>query len=272
VLAADVLPVRVQFFTQQSPATGAPAPWADRGFAVTSTKWRAGSRSLHAPRALARFCSVRAASTPRGDGRYSALAEDRCRAPIRAAAALGASLHRVVEPGADQACRDLRNASGVPPTPPSPNAARTQRPVAVDRDLGRGATIAKSPWRTEISVKADPYVARTMPANDFLEYSPGRAFVAIGPAKEFLRLERARTAIERSAWRAPSTCATSGSSAQGSACASSADRAAFSRLNVTPPRERLAKQRHPRGERVVALDHALACASAGARHVLFDCE
>ena len=51
-----------------------------------------------------------------------------------------------------------------------------------------------------------------------------------------------------------------------------ADRAAISRLNVTHPRERLAKQRHARGERVVALDRALACASAGARHVLFDCD
>jgi len=54
---------------------------------------------------------------------------------------------------------------------------------------------------------------------DFLEAFAGRTFVAIGPAKNFSASSVRVPFAERSSTRAPSTCATSGSSAQGSACA-----------------------------------------------------
>ena len=49
-------------------------------------------------------------------------------------------------------------------------------------------------------------------------------------------------------------------------------RSAVSRLNVADPREGLAKQRHSRGDRVIAFHDALSRASPGTRDVLLDCD
>src|SRR6266581_1689288 len=112
------------------------------------------------------------------------------------------------------------NARGVPPAPPRPNAARTQRPSPSIAIWAAAATIAKSPWRTAISSKAEP-VCRHDHAGQWISsrHSPGRAFVAIGPAKNFSASSVRTPPPERSSMRAPRTCATRGSSAEGSACA-----------------------------------------------------
>src|SRR2546430_1021103 len=179
-------------------------------------------RVAHRLRALSRASrNARAARTAARGRRYSALA---CRslpgsvsvAAARAASLTAASSSRV--PTRRSAI--FGNASGVPPAPPTPNAARTQRPSPSIATWAAAETIAKSPWRTEISVKADP-VRRQDHAGQWISsrHSLGRTLVAIGPAKNFSASSVRVPFAERSSMRAPSTCATSGSSAQGSACA-----------------------------------------------------
>src|SRR3989441_12778281 len=139
------------------------------------------------------------------------------------------------------------NARGTAPTPPSPKAARVQRPSASSASCAAAATIAKSPWRTAISVKAEP-VRFSPHAGQWISsrHSSGRAAVAIGPAKNFSASRVRAPFDERRTSFAPSTCAASGSSADGSACA---------RLPPTVPRLRVwmwpthARARRRRGTR-----------------------
>src|SRR6267378_2123362 len=222
VLAADVRPGKEQFFTQPVHQRQARRHLGRSRLAVDLD--RNGAKGLvhctllalsHASR------SARAARTAARCRRYSALA---CRslpgcaslaaawaAPFRAASSSRVPTKHAAIFG---------NASGVPPTPPSPNAARTQRPSPSVAIWAAAATIAKSPWRTEISVKAEP-VCRQDHAGQWISsrHSSPRADAVIGPAKNFSASSVRVPLPERSSMRAPSTCATSGSSAQGSACA-----------------------------------------------------
>src|SRR6266480_3439669 len=179
-------------------------------------------RLAHRLLALSRASrSARAASTPARCRRYSALAWRSLPGSVSVAAAwaasfIAASSRRVPT----RRAAIFGNASGVPPAPPRPNAARTQRPSPSIAIWAAAATIAKSPWRTEISVKAEP-VCRHDHAGQWISsrHSSDRADVAMGPEKN-LSASSVRVPLpERSSMRAPSTCATSGSSAHGSACA-----------------------------------------------------
>src|SRR5207248_5804201 len=179
-------------------------------------------RLAHRLLALSRASrSARAASTPARCRRYSALAWRSLPGCVSVAAACAASFTAASSRRVPtRRAAIFVDATGVPRTPPSPNAARTQRPSPSIATCAAAATIAKSPWRTEISVKAEP-VCRQDHAGQWISsrHSPGRTFVAIGPAKNFSASSVRAPLPERSSMRAPSTCATSGSSAQGSACA-----------------------------------------------------
>src|SRR5713101_5406141 len=176
----------------------------------------------HAALAFSRASrSARAARTAARCRRYSALACRSLPGSVSVAAACAApfttaSSSRVPTKRA----AIFGKASGVPPTPPRPNAARTQRPSPSIAIWAAAATIAKSPWRTAISSKAEP-VCRHDHAGQWISsrHSPGRTFVAIGPAKNFSASSVRTPLPERRSMRAPRTCATSGSSAEGSACA-----------------------------------------------------
>src|SRR5436190_4155921 len=179
-------------------------------------------RLAHRLLALSRASrSARAASTPARCRRYSALAWRSLPGCVSVAAACAASFTAASSRRVPtRRAAIFGNASGVPPAPPRPNAARTQRPSPSIATWAAAATIAKSPWRTEISVKAEP-VCRQDHAGQWISsrHSSDRADVAMGPEKN-LSASSVRVPLpERSSMRAPSTCATSGSSAHGSACA-----------------------------------------------------
>src|SRR5882672_6910292 len=125
----------------------------------------------------------------------------------------------------------LGNARGIPPTPPRPKAARVQRPAESSATCPAAATIAKSPWRMAISVNAEP-VCFQLQTGQWISsrHSSGRIAVIIGPAKNFAASIARAPLPERRTIFAPSTCATSGSSAHGSACV---------RLPPTVPRFRV---------------------------------
>src|SRR5882762_4161250 len=178
-------------------------------------------RLAHRLLALSRASrSARAASTPARCRRYSALAWRSLPGSVSVAAAWAASVTAASSSRVPtRRAAIFGNASGVPPTPPRPNAARTQRPLPSIAIWAAAATIAKSPWRTEISVKAEP-VCRQDHAGQWISsrHSSDRADVAMGPEKN-LSASSVRVPLpERSSMRAPSTCATRGSSAHGSAC------------------------------------------------------
>src|SRR5712691_8336103 len=161
------------------------------------------------------------ASTPARCRRYSALACRSLPGSVSAAAAWAASFTTASSSRVPtRRAAIFGNASGVPPAPPRPNAARTQRPSPSTAICAAAATIAKSPWRTEISVKAEP-VCRQDHAGQWISsrHSSDRAEVAMGPEKNFSASTSRVPFAERNSMRAPSTCATSGSSAHGSACA-----------------------------------------------------
>src|SRR5258708_22189153 len=179
-------------------------------------------RVAHMLLALSRASrSTRAPSTTAMRRRYSALACRSLPGSVSLAAAwsapsTSASSRRVPT----RRAAIFGKARGVPPAPPRPNAARTQRPSPSTAIWAAAATIAKSPWRTEISVKAEP-VRRQDHAGQWISsrHSSDRAEVAIGPEKNFSASSVRVPLPERSSMRAPSTCATSGSSAHGAACA-----------------------------------------------------
>src|SRR6267378_4499536 len=179
-------------------------------------------RLAHRLLALSRASrSARAASTPARCRRYSALAWRSLPGSVSVAAAWAASVTAASSSRVPtRRAAIFGNASGVPPAPPTPNAARTQRPSPSIDTCAAAATIAKSPWRTEISVKADP-VRRQDHAGQWISsrHSSGRAEVAMVPEKNLSASSVRVPFAERSNMRAPSTCATSGSSAHGSACA-----------------------------------------------------
>src|SRR6266852_4393062 len=165
--------------------------------------------------------SARAARTAARCRRYSALAWRSLPGSVSVAAAWAASSTTASSRRVPtRRAAIFGNASGVPPAPPRPNAARTQRPSPSTAICAAAATIAKSPWRTEISVKAEP-VRRQDHAGQWISsrHSSGRTEVAMGPEKNFSASTSRVPLPERSSMRAPSTCATSGSSAHGSACA-----------------------------------------------------
>src|SRR5467141_3456022 len=145
-------------------------------------------RLAHRLLALSRASrSTRAARTPARCRRYSALAWRSLPGSVSVAAAWAASSTTASSSRVPtRRAANFGNASGVPPTPPRPNAARTQRPSPSIAIWAQAATIAKSPWRTAISVKAEP-VRRQDHEGQWISsrHSPGRTFVAIGPAKNF---------------------------------------------------------------------------------------
>ena len=156
---------------------------------------------------------------------------------------------RFVEPRADQPlrrARETRAASAPPPPRPKPRACSGRRRRA--RPARAAATIAKSPWRRLTSVKAEP-VLRSRQTGHWIS---ARHSSGVDRRRHRADEESRRPAAcacricERSTSRASSTCAASGSSADGSACA---------RLPPTVPRLRVCTWP----------THASACRSSGTR-------
>src|SRR5882724_5308047 len=187
VLAADMRPGQAQLVPQpvderQSRGHLRLAPLAVhfdadlvQGLAHCRLAFSRASRSARAASTRARWrrYSLDACKSPPGSVSFAApsaafsIASSSSLVPTRRAAIFG-------------------NASGVPPAPPRPNAARTQRPFPSRATWAAAATIAKSPWRTEISVNAEP-VCRQVQAGQWISsrHSSGRAEVIIGPEKNF---------------------------------------------------------------------------------------
>jgi len=113
---------------------------------------------------------------------------------------VGCVVHdRVVEPSADQACRDLRKRERRSSGSAQAECRTHAAPVAVDRDLGRGRDHReKSPWRTEIfsegGTRASPGPRRPI---DFLEAFIGSRGSQHRAGEELFGLERAH-ALRRS--------------------------------------------------------------------------
>src|SRR5712692_584790 len=232
VLAADVRAGETQLFAQPVHQRQARRHCAWVALAVHLHLYRIQCFA-HAALAFSRASrSARAARTAARCRRYSALAWRSLPGSVSVAAAWAASSTTASSRRVPtRRAAIFGNASGVPPAPPRPNAARTQRPSPSTAICAAAATIAKSPWRTEISVKAEP-VCRQDHAGQWISsrHSSDRAEVAMGPEKNFSASTSRVPFAERSSMRAPSTCATSGSSAHGSACA---------RLPPTVPRFRV---------------------------------
>src|SRR2546422_4284666 len=160
VLAADVRAREEQFFAQpvhQRQARrhlGRPRLAVD--FDGNGVKRLAHCTLLALSRASR---SARAASTPARCLRYSALACRSLPGSVSVAAAWAASFTTASSSRVPtRRAAIFGNASGVPPAPPRPNAARTQRPSPSIAIWAAAATIAKSPWRTDTSRKAEPVI------------------------------------------------------------------------------------------------------------------
>src|SRR5882762_10608626 len=158
VLAADVCAGEEQFFAQPVHQGQARRHLGRSWLAVYSDRngvKRLAHCTLPAFSRAAR--NTRPASTSARCRRYSALAWRSLPGSVPVAAAWAASFTAASSSLVPtKRAATFGNASGVPPTPPSPNAARTQRPSPSIAIWAAAATIAKSPWRTEISVKAEP--------------------------------------------------------------------------------------------------------------------
>ena len=165
--------------------------------------------------------------------------------------------------------RERRRASA--PTPPTPKVARVHCPSSSTATCAAAATMAKSPWRRLISVKAEPVLRSRHTGHAIsVRHSSWATLVVIASFEEVRRRQRPRAGFgaQRHAgfedlrdqrqlrrWIGMHQAAAGGAAVAG--------------LHMADMRQRLPQQRHACGQRVVALDIALARAGAHAHGIGF---